>query len=477
MSLFRRHIVLLLLLAISLGNLIPPPAMAADDTVIAYVSSSRENQQIRMIDPDHGTDRLVWSVLPGTARDSGIGTLSWRPDGTEIAFDSGHDWERSLLTRDLYGVRPSGGGLRRITSPPGPINTAALPTGTVTLRVENYAGGKDLSAYIDGAPGAIQFTAAIGSAWEITFVNVPDFWPGVRQYARIYNHTTTPFGHQCWFDPGAFADVQPGQTVAAGQLTTLQETNCPFAFQPTWNSDGTAINYLLRDSSHNINRPTNIWQIGANPEPTSIGDQILDMGQFLTSDKLYLVARGPAPAQHDQLLFVQNGTLNTPIYLGSVADLATAAYIDVGECPRTVCKVTGLAWLPDGSGFVFSRVESGPGLTNPPPEGGALFQYSFVTQQTEEILRLPDEVIGKLSLAPDGATIAFERALQLDESVSAIPFGPRALCPCSLWLVGRDGSSLRQLVSDGRAPAWSPVAPPPEAAAQPSTIWLPLVRR
>jgi len=345
----------------------------------------------------------------------------------------------------------------------------------VTLRVENYAGGKNLSAYIDGGLAPVEFTAPSGSAWEITFTNVPDFGPGVRQYVRVYDRSETPLGFQCWFDPAAFADVQPGQVVAAGRLTELQSTNCPFAFQPTWNADGTALNYLFRDSSHNINRPTNIWQIGANPDPATIGDLVLDMGQFLNSDKLYMQARSPAPGRQDQLLFVQNNYAVTPIYLGTITDLANATFVDVGACPRASCTVTGLAWLPDGSGFIFSRSESGPGLTTPPPEGGAIFQYSFAGHRTDELLRLPGEVIGQLTVSPDGATIAFERAQQLDGSLSTATFGPRALCPCSLWLVDRDGGGLHQLTPDGRAPAWSPSAPPEAAPLRPS-VWLPLVR-
>src|SRR5262249_40119492 len=156
---------------------------------------------------------------------------------------------------------------------------------------------------------------------------VPDLGPGVRQYIRIFNRDEAPWGLQCWFDPGAFADVQPGKVVDAGKLTTLQATNCPLAFQPTWDADGTALNYLLRDSRTNSNRPTNISQIAANPPPTAIGDLVLNMGQFLTLDKLYMLARSTVPARRDQLLFVQDNYAVTPIYLGTIDDLATATAV------------------------------------------------------------------------------------------------------------------------------------------------------
>jgi hypothetical protein len=200
------------------------------------------------------------------------------------------------------------------------------------------------------------------------------------------------------------------------------------------------------------------------------------MGQLVTTDKLYLLARGPAPSRTNELLFVQTGATRNFIYQGTVDNLLNAPLVDVGDCERTVCKILGLEWLPDASGFVFARYERGYSLTNPPPEGAAIYVYSFATQQSTEVLRLPSEVIGRLSIAPDGNTIAFERAPNLDTAVSTVTFGPAALCPCSIWTVRTDGSGLRQLVADGRAPAWSSTTPAAAPEVEPR-LWLPLVRR
>lgn len=450
--------------------------LAAPGTAIAFISPSRENQQIRAVDPDGGNNRLIWAAPAGTPRDDGIGTLSWRPDATEIAFDSSHDGLRSLLVRDIYAVRPSGRGLRRLTAPPGPLNTDGLPTGTVVLRVENYAGGKELSAYVDGAPERFDFTAATNTAWVITYTNVPDLGPGVRQFARVFNRSSTPLSFQCWFDAAAYADVVPGQVVSAGTLSSLDDVACPFAFRPSWGGDGATLTYLYRDASRIIDRTNDIWQTSADPAPTTIGEQLLDMGQFVARDELFWLARGPAPARTNEVLFIENGATSTFIYRGPVNDLANATFVDVGRCGRTICKILDVAWLPDGSGFVFSRIETGATLTNPPPEGGAIYVYSFATQRATEVLRLPNEVIGRLSISPDGQSIAFERAPRLDTSVPTVTFGPSALCPCSLWVVSRAGSGLRQLVADGRAPAWSPTAPAGFAPLTPR-VWLPQVRR
>jgi hypothetical protein len=473
LNLFRCAI--LALAAISLSGAVAAQPQQVSGT-IAYVGPSRESTQIRLIEPDSSDDRLVWQTPNGASGENGVGTLSWRPDASEIAFDSSHDALRSLLTRDIYGVQPAGTGLRRITAPPGPLNTASLPKATVTLRVENYAFGKELSVYVDGAPDAVSFVAPADTAWNITFTNVVDFGPNVRQYARVLNTSNDIVNQQCWFDVAVFVDVEAGQTQNAGTLSSFNDTNCPYAFRPDWSADGAALNYFLRDASTEVNRTNDIWQTSANAAPTTLGAAVLDMGQFVARDKLYLLARGPTGARQNQLLYAENGATFTPIYLGAVDNLVNPTLVEVSDCGRTSCKVLGLEWLPDGSGFVFSRIESGPSLTNPPPAGSAIYVYNFATAQTSEVLRLPGEVIGRLTVAPDGQTIAFERAPNFDNAASTVTLGPAALCPCSIWTVRRNDSELRQLVADGRAPAWSSTTPTAAPKLEPR-LWLPLVRR
>jgi Tol biopolymer transport system component len=123
---------------------------------------------------------------------------------------------------------------------------------------------------------------------------------------------------------------------------------------------------------------------------------------------------------------------------------------------------------------VFARVEAGSSLGNPPPAGGAIYRYDFASSRFNEILRVPGEAIGRLAIAPDGQTIVFERAAGLDSASDRVVFGPRLLCPCSLWTVATSGGTARQLVADGRAPAWSPAAP---SAAPERRVQLPLIAR
>jgi Tol biopolymer transport system component len=170
---------------------------------------------------------------------------------------------------------------------------------------------------------------------------------------------------------------------------------------------------------------------------------------------------------------VQNNALKTPIFLAQADDAENNVGINLGNCPRTTCSLLGVAWLPDGSGFVFARAE-----TSFDAKEGVLYRYDFASEEASEILRLPSEFIGRVALSPDGNTIIFERDDQLTEAVDEIYFGPRLICPCELWLVGIDGSNPRLLVEDGRAPAWSPVAPtvePPPGGSDALRLYVPFV--
>lgn len=62
-----------------------------DGTVIAYVSSSTDNQTIRLINPDGTDDRVIWRIPNASHPDDGLGALSWQPDGSELLFDSSHE--------------------------------------------------------------------------------------------------------------------------------------------------------------------------------------------------------------------------------------------------------------------------------------------------------------------------------------------------------------------------------------------------
>ena len=425
---------------------------------IAYVAPSRESQHIRVIGADGSGARTIWTAPAGTAADDGPGTLAWRPDGRAITFDSSHDYARSTLARDLYTVAVTGGPIIRPTSMPDSSAVSSMPQGGVRVHIRN-AGfqGRELMVYVEGATEPVRVTAAQGAETAVTVPRVADFGAGVRQYVRVLD-TSPQTSHPCWMDVAAFADVTPGTTVDAGVLSTLNGVTCAFAFAPSWRADGRSIVMLFREATRSLAALNDVWRIEPAPKPGPAGDRVLDASSVgSSSDRFYIITMSPARTSADQVLLARNGALDTPIFLSSDTDVAgRLEAIDLGRCPRTTCTVTGVAWQPSGTGFFISRVETGAALGSAPAAGGAIYAYDLASRKASPVLRLPNEVIGRLSTSPDGERIVFERAARLDPSPNRVIVGPRAMCPCDLWLVDRDGKAPRVLVKDGRAPAWSP---------------------
>jgi len=112
---------------------------------IAYTNS----REIRLIESDGSDDRVVWMV-PDTAY--AVSRLAWSPDGEEIAFASDHEMATSFYERDIYGIRPDGTGLRKLTNPPIYQELASYEKGTVTVAVSNFSGdGGPFFVYVSGA--------------------------------------------------------------------------------------------------------------------------------------------------------------------------------------------------------------------------------------------------------------------------------------------------------------------------------------
>jgi hypothetical protein len=467
-----------------------PVTSANSNTVIAYVAPSRENQSIRLINPDGTAARTIWQAPQGLDRELGPGDLSWRPDTSEIAFDSAHDTLRSMLIRDIHAIAPDGSYVRRLTRAPDPSAYALYPLGVVTFTITNSGVSREVDVFIEGSRDSVRILMPPDTSWVFTFDRVADFGPGERQYIRVLDVNAGPsaLNRLCFYDIAWFADVIPNQTVAAGNFRLLlNDFNCPMAMSPTWRADGAKAAFLMREANQLLSPPNNIWQADAAPAPAIYGERLLDYGQFVTVDRLYLVAYGRGPRQSD-LIFVENGATVTPIYLAPAGDAANRTLLNLGLCPRVTCWVTGLSWLPDGSGFVFSRIESGPSIGTPPPEGGAIYRYDLAARTFSQVFRAAGEALGRLSVSPDGQMIAFERAPRVEDTTARVIVGPKLLCPCSIWTVGMDGQGARQLVADGRAPAWSPAEPkvsppgsPPGLPGPPPgtrpAAWLPLVRR
>jgi TolB protein len=427
------------------------PALGADTSTIAYVSPSRENQQIRLVNPDGSNDRLLWQVPPNTERQHGIGELSWRSDASELAFDSGHDWHRSMYIRDLYAITPDGTQIRQLTRPPGVIAANTLPQGTVTFWLDSYTSG-DVELYIEGAEQPITFFARFGYSYQIT-QTVADFGDNVRQHIRLYD------ANQCDYNAEGWVDVIPGQVTDVGHINFGwgYEYSCPQTLRPAWLLDRNELLYLfVQPALAGYQDETNIWRIPGDAAPTSEGTMVLDYSQYPLEGRLYLAVPGRTPETAEQLLGVVHEDLGTAIFQAPIADAQQRTFIDWGSC-GFLCQITGLAWLPDGSGFVFALY--GDDFSSGLDKFSGIYRYTFADQQLTELYSITNQAIGRLDVSPDGSQIVFEQSPQLDETTDNFWLEPILLCPCQVWIVNSDGTNAHLLVSDGRAPAWSPVAP------------------
>lgn len=476
------RLVLAMILLLGALNALPTTAVAdpqqTSGTVIAYVSSSTNSQAIRLVNPDGTGDRPLWRLPVTTSPQDAIGTLAWRPDGGEILFDSGHDWERSMAIRDLYAIGASGSPLRRISSPPGPAGYGNYPTGTVTFEVDALESG-DAQVYIQGALEPVKYVAKTAYSYRIT-QTVADLGDGARQYIRLWDPDALDY--PCMYSEEAWVDVVAGQTTDLGTIYFSSATSdqaCWRMFSPSWSHDGSRILYLFREPTPFAYPVNTIWQTTPRAGVNLLGEQLLDVNEFSTPGRFYRVAFGPTAARSNDVIILQNEALYDLLYYATTTDLANRRQLDIGGCPRLECDLLDVVWLPDGSGLLIARYERGYSGTPAPAEGGALYYYDFADGSLREILRLHDELIGKLTIAPDGSAIVFERGQALVERVERNLWGPSLQCPCSLWRVNSDGSELRQLVADGRAPAWSTRAPSVEPAPNPNLsqrLWLPLLR-
>ncbi|HEU5090584.1 MAG TPA: hypothetical protein VFT99_24190, partial [Roseiflexaceae bacterium] len=423
-------LLLMLLLAFAGAGLSPFDARAAGAAgTIAYAPADTLDE-IRLIEPDGSGDRRLWAHgQPDALGVYEISNLEWSPDSRQVAFVSDHENWCSLHDSDVYTVGVQGGAARRITQAPACAELAGMPKGTVRVPVSN--GGFDSFVgfvYYQGAPSAQQVTLPPGGATVLTFDDVADFGPGVLQAAVFIQ------GAQRYLGGATASDVQPGGTVETNTLSVfgLSEYYVWFAHSVTWKSDGSTLGFFFNYDS--------MRQISLTPEPLDIGTP-LQNDQSQMPDFADLLAWGP-PGRADQLLYAGNSAYaSEAIYLVSAGSATAGQALVSGESYQ---QIRGLAWLPDGSGFVYSQAEEyGDTYAN-------VFVYRFATGKSERLTSFTNEFAGQVSVSPDGQTVVFERSPQRDK-----------LDGTALWTVGVDGSGLKLFKQNAARPGWSHGALPP----------------
>lgn len=439
----RAALVAVPLVLLLLAGVLSPAAARPDAGVIAYVDDVTLDE-IRLIGPDGDNNRLLWEHgVPDANNIFNIWNLAWKPDGSELAFASSHEGWCSINRGDIFAINAAGANYRRVTESPACDALAAYPGGTVEVPVENNTiFAQSGFVYFQGAPTLMPVNLPPFSSITLTFTDVADFGANFMQVATvIVGDNRSP-------DIATAVDVVAGDTVTAAALDFFHPDIYWQVYSPTWRSDGGRIGYVITFNG--------LRSIIPDPSPLDFGDP-LQTDQQAMPTFVDSVAWGPA-SQADKLLYVGNEIgVSEAVYLLTAGDasagqpLVTLAYYE---------NIRGVAWLPDGSGFIYSAEES----ESLSPVRANIYEYSFSTRSSRQITTFESTFAGQLSVSPDGSQIVFERSAAPDYSLAT-----------DLWLVNRDGSGLELLVEDGQAPAWGPQGEPPPPGTE--RIYLPVTIR
>jgi len=285
--------------------------------------------------------------------------------------------------------------------------------------------------YFEGAPGPKVITLTPGDAAVVTFTNVIDYgsfdqWGvvifGVARFTAVKGH----------------ADVIPGQTVNAEGYITMWYGSTTWGWtSPTWNSDGSQISYVF-----NSNTPYSIP--ASSTAPGMVGGTLFNVAidAFPYYPK-FLSWAPPGPRANQLLYYAAAQDFSSEyVYLGTSGSTSPGQIlVDIDE-EHVGHTLLGLAWLPDSSGFLYSKTEGWNEYAN-------IFQYSFATGTSTRITHYTSGYPRRLSISPDGLRVVYE--------YQAAGEWTDLYYDLDLWMMDRNGSGQTLFVENARTPAWSPV--------------------
>ena len=397
--------------------------------LIAY---TRNDAEIRLIDSTGGNDRQLWTH-PDAKAPFGIFDLAWRPDGKELAFSSGHQNMVSLYHADLYGIRPDGSGFRKITNRPDYKSLSNYKKGvvTITLRNTQYTFQQAESStgiftvYVVGAEMPQQVLLPPGTTKTITFNNVADFGDHAQPVVAIYGQTR-------WIMPGT--NVVAGKTIKAPDFIISGDGYSYFgAFRPIWKNDGTQISY--RDGMCLVKTVAVNAGVGVQFKPLfgekeSRGSCVWDLG--------------PTAALSNQVLYLVDADEETSGFYMKPAGESSQQPVPLYLTPYGAYD---LKWLPDGSGFLYSKKyyrENDSKLVS------NIFRYDIATKNHVQVTDLQDGYARQFSVSPSGKWIVYEKCTIDEDKAESLDFKA-----ADLWIMDVEGKQDRLLVKNGMCPTWS----------------------
>ena len=308
--------------------------------------------------------------------------MAWSPYGADLF----------ALTTDQ--------GVRRLTNSPSyaEIANGALPTGGVTLKVRN------LNAYRIGPISIhVQGTRVLGSLslgphgeGAVTLPQVADLGAGVLQTisARLDTRTTIA---------AVGVDVRAGSTVTVSGALAIGTPVDQQATQPAFHHTGRHVVLSLG---------------GLRTLPVEGGvPSTAHMGNLLGSSPAYAPADG-------RVLYVGMGGIWL-LRPGEAQARKVVSHPSGG-------LADGPAWLPDGSGFVYTAATQHPTLQTASTQ---IFLRRFAEGSPRQLTATFGMAAADLVVSPDGAFVAFRRAgsSRLHGDLWILPIG----APSRMWRVTR----------------------------------------
>ncbi len=405
-------------------------------TQIAFVTTDGSGNAtgIDRMNPD-GTNRQdIWDY-PGGSGD--IADVQWNPAANELAFASDHEAAYSPYTTNIFGIRPDGSSLRRITFPPArsTIIGGGFPTGTVQVNLFNnthaFFAPTTFVMYVQGAPDAQNVTLPpFQTTSQVTFNNVAEL-------GGLQDIVITWSGGDCnlskFVNPTG-VDVQPGGTATInvdfdGTVCNTVTTSANNVLALTWQRDGSTIGYNLS---------------GAPGIVTAASGQV---GAWFTAPG-FINAPAFSPTNDDILYDVFSGNSSTD---GIYRKTAGSPANDPGTRILTE-NASDIVWLPDGSGFLF--INTGQ---------IAFFDFGSDTGGFLSLPGLSGGTVSHISVAPDTTNliIAFSYRQGTTENIYTVDY------------TDPSNPIVNQLTNDGQStnPSWSsttPSTPTPTPSPTPS---------
>lgn len=404
---------------------------------IAYIGldDAGNAMTVNRIDPDGRNQQTLWTHPSSVPDTNAIYDVAWKPDASELAFSSNHEFLYSAFHSDVYGIKPDGSGLRRITNPPSKakLDAGGYQTGTVTGRIYNDYGTVLLFyVYIQGAQGVVSVEIG-GHGSEVSFrlENVADLGPGVSQYI-VFNWSDTPSdcanGKEYAVIP--VSDVIAGQEVDVGTLTFQGNCGDYDSKGISWKRDGSEVGV-------DVIAPMRFQATGE-----AFGTELFSAP--LTANKLAWSPVDDRILYHNWIVGGDSG-----IYLTTAGGGAGTWLVNDGGA----VWVTP-AWLPDGSGFIYT-------LDN------EIHQYDIATGQDTTLADFQNEIVFNPSLSPDGDYIVFDWQTNVSPDRRDLWIMDRSN-PLEMWQLTDDGKSTNPDWG-GEAPAPAPTETPPASATPTST--------